>query len=125
VIQHIVLFKWRDGTTDEQVMEAFAQGREIPNEVPGVKRLTIGRNRAEADHGFTHAVSVQADSEDALHGYLVHPARKQWLEDHLRPIEADRIEIDIPVDMTLAADPRRNWEWGATAGMGPPLDDDD
>jgi hypothetical protein len=124
VIQHIVLFKWKDGTTDEQVMAAFEQARGIPNEVPGVPRLTIGRNRASSDHGFTHAVSVQAVDEDALQRYLDHPARRQWIDDHLRPIEAERIEIDIPVDMSLAADPRRNWEWGATAGMGRPLDDD-
>jgi hypothetical protein len=124
VIQHIVLLKWKPGTTDEQVLDAFAQARGIPNEVPGVKRLTIGRNRTESDHGFTHALSVQLDSEEALARYLEHPARAAFIADHLGPIEEQRIEIDIPVDMSLASDPHRNWEWGATAGMGPPLDDD-
>lgn len=125
MIQHIVLLKWKPGTTDEQVLEAFGHARNIPEEVPGVRRLTIGRNRTEADHGFTHALSVQIVDEDALARYLDHPARARFIADHLKPLEEQRIEIDIPVDMSLAADPRRNWEWGATAGMGPPIFDDD
>jgi hypothetical protein len=125
VIQHIVLLKWRSGTTDEQVLEAFAQARDLPNQIPGVRRLTIGRNRHESDHGFTHALIVQVDDDEALERYLAHPARASYIADHLAPLEDQRIEVDVPVDMSVAADPARNWQWGATAGMGGFLDDDE
>jgi hypothetical protein len=125
VIQHIVLLRWKPGTTEEQVFQAFGEARSLPNEIPGVQRLTIGRNRAESDHGFTHALIVNVVDEKALRRYLEHPARIAFLNDHLKPLEDQRIEIDVPVDMSVAADPHRNWEWGATAGMGGPLDDDD
>jgi hypothetical protein len=124
VIQHIVLLKWKPGTTDEQVMEAFGGARDLPNEIPGLRRLTIGRNRGPADHGFTHAISVQLSDEQALERYLAHPARARFNADHLEAIEDQRIEVDVPVDMSLAADPARNWHWGASVGMGLPLEDD-
>jgi hypothetical protein len=123
VIQHIVLLKWRPGTTDEQVLEAFGQARNLPNQVPGLERLTIGRNRGADDHGYTHALSVQLDDEAALERYLAHPAREQFISEHLKPLEVERIEIDVPVDMSLGRDQSGVWEWGV--GMGHPLDDDD
>jgi hypothetical protein len=45
-----------------------------------------------------------------------------FVSDHLQPIEAERIEISVPVDKSLSRDPSREWEWGASVGMGAPLD---
>lgn len=123
VIQHIVLLKWKPGTTDEQVLEAFGRARDLPNEIPGLRRLTIGRNRGPADHGFTHAISVQLSDEQVLEHYLAHPARARF-HAYIEAIEDQRIEVDVPVDMSLVPDPARNWEWGASVGMGLPLEDD-
>ena len=123
VIQHIVLLKWKPGTTDEQVLEAFGRARDLPNEIPGLRRLTIGRNRGPADHGFTHAISVQLSDEQALERYLAHPARARF-HAHIEAIQDQRIDVDVPVDMSLAPDPGRNWEWGASVGMALPLEDD-
>lgn len=123
MIQHIVLVKWKPGTTEEQIRDAVRQGRDVPNEIPGVERLTLGRNRVNSDHGFTHALIVTLRDEQALTRYIEHPLRKQFIRDHLEPLEEQRIEIDVPVDVALRRDPRRDWEWGASIGMGmPPLD---
>lgn len=122
MIQHIVLLKWKPGTTEDQIRAAFDAAGHVPNEVEGVQRLTIGRNRAESDHGFTHALIVHIRDEQALRDYLGHPVRERYIAEHLEPIEEQRIEIDVPVDMSHTRDPRRDWEWGASIGMGPPLD---
>ena len=108
VIQHIVLLKWKPGTTDEQVLEAFGRARDLPNEIPGLRRLTIGRNLSD---------------EQALERYLAHPARARF-HAHIEAIQDQRIDVDVPVDMSLAPDPGRNWEWGASVGMALPLEDD-
>lgn len=123
MIVHIVLLKWRPEVTNEDVLEAFSQARDLPNEIPGVQRITIGRHCGEPPHGFTHAISVQLDDERALKTYLSHPARVQYNAQYLEPIEEERIEIDVPTTMTLLPEPHRNWEWGASIGMGPPLED--
>jgi Stress responsive A/B Barrel Domain len=119
MIQHIVLVKWKPGVEEQQVLRAFERAQHLPDEIAGVQSIVIGRNRGDQEHGFTHALIVRLDDEQALGRYLDHPLRKRYLAEHLAPLEEERIEIDVPVDMALHRDPAaRNWEWGASVGMG-------
>ena len=116
MIQHIVLLKWKAGTTDAQVDHVFAQAEELVDGIDGVERITLGLNRGEADHGFTHAFILNLSGDDALTTYLNHPVRKRYVTEILKPIEEERIEIDVPEDAshrhTRVAS--LSWEWGAT-----------
>jgi hypothetical protein len=123
MIQHIVLVKWKQGTTEEQILEAFGDARRLLEQIPSVRNLTIGRNRADADHGFTHALIVNLADEDDLRSYLEHPTRLQYVRETMQPLEEQRIEIDVPVDAALYRDVGIDWEWGASVGMGPPLEE--
>jgi len=123
VIQHIVLLKWKPDTTEDDVVAAFRQAEHLPNEIDGVESLTIGRNRVRHDHGFTHALIVRLTDEPALGRYLAHPLRLRYMAEHLEPLEAERIEIDVPVDVALRAEPQRDWEFGASIGMGYPVEE--
>jgi hypothetical protein len=116
VIQHIVLLKWKVGTTDAQVDRAFAQAEDLVNTIEGVERITLGSNRGDSDHGFTHALVVNVADEDALTTYLSHPARQRYVAEVLAPIEDERIEIDAPDDAShrRARGPGHNWDWGST-----------
>jgi hypothetical protein len=112
VIQHIVLLKFKPGATNEEIDAAFAAARQLVDEIDGVERVTLGRNRGQAEHGFTHALIVKLD-DDALEDYLTHPVRKHYIAQSLDPIEQDRIEVDVPEDAHLErasyATPR--WDW--------------
>lgn len=112
MIQHIVLLKWKPGTTDEQIDAAFGQARQLVDEIDGVERVTLGRNRGEADHGYTHALIVML-SDDALASYLGHPVRQRYIAEALDPIEAERIEIDVPEDAHLErpSPSKSSWHW--------------
>jgi Stress responsive A/B Barrel Domain len=123
MVQHIVLLKWKPGVGDEAILAAFDEAKPLPNEIEGVESLNIGRARVAARHGYTHALIVRLRDEEALERYLGHPLRLAYIADHLQPLEEERIELSVPVDKTLSRDPRRDWEWGASIGMGPPLDD--
>jgi stress responsive alpha/beta barrel protein len=123
VIQHIVLVKWKSGITEEQIREAFGEARTLLEEIDVVRTVTLGRNRADSSHGFTHALIVNLSDEEALRSYLDDPARVRYVEQRLQPLEEQRIEIDVPVDVALRRDPERDWDWGASVGMGAPLDD--
>ncbi len=115
MIQHIVLLKWKPGTTDAQIDEAFDQAHELVEEIDGVERVTLGRNRGEADHGFTHALIVKL-SDDALSAYLRHPARHRYIAQSLSPIEQERIEIDVPEDAhhEREGSAKLGWDWDGT-----------
>jgi Lhr-like helicase len=113
VIQHIVLLKWKPGTTDEQIDAAFSEAQQLVDEIDGVDRVTLGRNRGRDDHGYTHAIIVKL-SDDALASYLAHPVRKRYIAQSLSPIEAERIEIDVPEDAHIerTSTAKLGWHWG-------------
>ena len=118
MIRHIVIVKWRRDTTEGEIVEAFKAARVLLDDIDAVERVTIGRNRAEVDHGFTHVLIVDMADGDALRSYLDHPSRVRYLHEHMLPLEEQRIEIDVGVDMTLRRDAKvRDWEHGASAGM--------
>ena len=112
MIQHIVLLKWKPGTTDAQIDEAFGEARQLVDEIDGVERVTLGRNRGAADHGYTHALIVKLD-DHTLASYLGHPTRKRYIAEWLDPIEQERIEIDVPEDAHLErpAPGDSSWHW--------------
>jgi hypothetical protein len=118
VLQHIVLIKWKPATTDDQIAAAFQQAERLTDRIDAVQQVTLGRNRGDAEHGFTHALIVQLSREEALKEFLEHPVRREYIAECLTPLEEQRIEVDVPVDLAMRRNPSRNWEWGATAGMG-------
>ena len=116
MIQHIVLLKWKPDTTDAQIDVAFSQAQELVSGIDSVERITLGRNRGEADHGFTHAFIVKLSDEAGLATYLEHPLRTGYLTEVINPIVEDRIEIDVPEDASheRAKGAALNWDWGTT-----------
>jgi hypothetical protein len=113
VIQHIVLLKWKPGTTDAQIEEAFQRAQGLVDGIDSVERITLGRNRGEINHGYTHALIVKLSDDDALTSYLHDPVRERYVGEVLGPIEQERIEIDVPEDAHLERkrSGRLNWDW--------------
>lgn len=116
MIQHIVLLKFKPGTTEAQIDEVFDAMRALVDEIDGIERITLGRNRTPDEHGYTHALIVRLSDEDSLTGYLEHPARLRFTREVIGPIEAERIEIDVPEDAHIE---RRSasslrWDWAGT-----------
>lgn len=111
MIQHIVLLKWKPGTTEQQIGAAFGDARQLVDEIDGVERVTLGRNRGDESHGYTHAMIVQLD-DDALTSYLGHAVRQRYVAESLGPIEEERIEIDVPEDAHLERPASKSaWQW--------------
>jgi hypothetical protein len=123
MIQHIALVKWQFGVTEPQVLAACRLAEHFPDQIPGVERISLGRNRSKAGHGFTHAIIVQLSDPKALAGYLSHPIRRRFIAEHLAPLEAERIEVDVPIDLSFdRTEPSdTGWYWGI--GIGAQLDE--
>ena len=113
MIQHIVLLKWKPGTTDAQIDAAFGEAQQLVDGIESVERVSLGRNRGEDDHGFTHALTVKLSDDDALTAYLHHPARERYVREVLGPIEEERIEIDVPEDLHVERHRAHDtaWDW--------------
>jgi len=116
VIQHIVLLKWKPDTTDEQIDAAFGRAQELVDGIDSVNRITLGRNRGDADHGFTHAFIVTLSDDAGLTTYLNHPLRAWYLSEVINPLVDARVEIDVPEDASheRVRGSSLNWDWGTT-----------
>ncbi len=81
VLRHVVLFKFKEGTTDEQVKTIETAFRALPSKVDAIADFEWGtdvsvENKSE---GFTHCFLVTFRDEEARAVYLPHPAHKEFV----------------------------------------------
>ena len=80
VLRHVVLFKFKDGTTAEQVRQIEQAFCALPGNIDAIRDFEWGtdvsvENRQE---GFTHCFVVTFRDETARAEYLPHPAYKAF-----------------------------------------------
>ena len=80
VLQHVVLFKFTDETTDadvEKISTAFAN---LENEIDEVLAFEGGSDVSVEglQNGFTHCFTITLDGEEGREAYLPHPAHKAF-----------------------------------------------
>jgi hypothetical protein len=80
LLRHVVLFKFKDGTSEAQVQEVVDAFRDLKKKIDVIKDFEYGtdvsvENRAQ---GFTHCFFVTFADEKARDAYLPHPAHKEF-----------------------------------------------
>lgn len=81
-VKHIALFKFKAGTTPEQVDDIFNQLLDLSESIPGVEDYVAGPNNSPEglDHGHTHAFVMTFADAAARDSYLVHPDHKKFTD---------------------------------------------
>jgi len=80
VLRHVVLFKFKEGTTGEQVQQIEAAFRALPGKINAIHDFEWGTDvsvEGIAD-GFTHCFFVTFASEADRDAYLPHPAHRAF-----------------------------------------------
>ena len=80
-LRHVVLFKFKEGTTQAQLKEIVDTFGGLPAKIDTIKDFEWGtdvsvENKSE---GFTHCFFVTFDSEKGRETYLPHPAHKHFV----------------------------------------------
>ncbi|MBN2315717.1 MAG: Dabb family protein [Sedimentisphaerales bacterium] len=80
VLRHVVLFKFKDGTTDQQIKQIEEAFCALPNKVDAIYDLEWGTNVSVEgrSEGFTHCFLVTFLSEADRAEYLPHPDHKAF-----------------------------------------------
>lgn len=79
-VRHVVLFKFKDSATPEQVASVEKAFAELPSKIEAIKGLEWGTNvspEGKSD-GFTHAFFLTFADEAGRDAYLPHPAHKEF-----------------------------------------------
>jgi hypothetical protein len=79
VLRHVVLFRFKDGTTSQQIKEAENAFCSLPSKISAIHDFEWGPNVSIEDHsdGFTHCFMLTFLSEADRNQYLPHPAHKE------------------------------------------------
>jgi hypothetical protein len=80
VLRHVVLFKFKDTSSSEQINEVVDAFRALPDKVDEISDFEWGTDVSveNLQQGFTHCFLVTFRSEADRAAYLPHPAHKEF-----------------------------------------------
>ena len=80
MLKHVVLFKFKEGTTPEKIKEVEQAFASLPGKINVIKGFEAGTNISveNRSEGFTHCFVVSFSSEADRDTYLNHPAHKEF-----------------------------------------------
>ena len=82
MLRHVVLFKFKDEASAQQVKEVEDAFRALPSKIKEIKALEWGTNNSPENlaQGFTHCFFVSFKSEEDRAVYLPHAAHKAFVD---------------------------------------------
>jgi hypothetical protein len=95
MIEHIILFRWKDDASPEAIATALEELRQLKDKIPNITELICGENFSERSKGYTHALVVRFPNRKALEVYGPHPEHQRVVQTFINPIRADVIGIDF------------------------------
>lgn len=80
VLRHVVLFKFKDSATPEDVKKVEAAFADLAVKLPEIKSYEWGKNNSpeNLNQGLTHCFLLTFSSEKDRDAYLVHPDHKAF-----------------------------------------------
>lgn len=81
-VRHVVLFKFKDGASAEDVRRVERAFAELPGKIPQIRDFEWGTDISPEglQGGHTHCFLVTFDSEEDRDAYLPHPAHQEFVE---------------------------------------------
>lgn len=79
-VRHIVVFKYKAGTTPAQIAEVTTAFRALAKTIPGITGFEDGVNNSpeKRNLGFTHVYMVTFEDARARDAYLPHPEHQKF-----------------------------------------------
>jgi hypothetical protein len=94
-VRHVVLFRFGQGTTDEQV-QALADGLdEMPNAIGVMLDYRHGRDLGINEASYDYAVVGDFTTTDDYLTYRDHPDHRALIRDLVTPIVTERMSAQI------------------------------
>jgi hypothetical protein len=95
MIEHIILFRWKDGTSPEAIKNALEELSQLKEKIPGILDLNCGTNFSDRAKGYTHALVVRFTNRAALDTYSPHPEHQRVVQNFIIPIRGDVLGFDF------------------------------
>ncbi|AFC31528.1 Stress responsive alpha-beta barrel domain-containing protein [Paenibacillus mucilaginosus 3016] len=97
MIDHIVLVKFGESTTQEQLSEVVTRFKALKPHLTGIVDLQAGLNFSEKNQGYQVVLSVRFEDRAALEAYGPNP-QHQEVAAYIREVgRVDSIVVDIEI----------------------------
>lgn len=80
MLRHVIMFKFKEGTTPEQIKEVEDAFASLPDKISEIKCFEGGTNVSpdKRNEGYTHCFVLTFDSAADRDAYLANPAFKEF-----------------------------------------------
>lgn len=96
-LRHIVLFRFTDDATDEQVSALAAGLDALPGKIEQIRSYEHGRDVGVRPSSWDYGLVAAFDSAEDFAAYLDHPDHLALVRDLLNPISAERASVQMPL----------------------------
>ncbi len=98
MLRHVALFRWRPGTTEEQVRAVEEGLARLPGLIPEIRDYRFGPDAGLREGNYDFAVVADFDDVEAWRRYVEHPDHQAVLTDLIRPIAESRhsVQFELP-----------------------------
>jgi hypothetical protein len=78
-VKHIALFKFKEGTSEEQIEQVFDELLDVTETIPGIEDYVSGPNNSPEglNNGHTHGFVMTFGDAAARDAYLIHPEHER------------------------------------------------
>ncbi len=94
MVEHVVIFKWKEGTDPAKVEEIMQDLRGLTEKVPNILGLSIGQNFTNRSKGFQTGLVVRFPDKAALEVYGPHPEHQKIVQGKVLPNLEELIALD-------------------------------
>ena len=89
-IKHMVLFRFRLETEPQMRQAVLDRLAELPRHYPAMENFGLGENISERDDSFSHVMTMEFSTSDALLAYLDSDRHETLVRDWFAPFIAAR-----------------------------------
>ncbi len=97
-IRHIVLFRFAEDTTPDQIATLSAGLSALPQAIDEIRAYRHGPDAGINPNSWDYVVIGDFDSPDGYLAYRDHPVHQQLITDLVRPILAERASVQLTLD---------------------------
>ncbi|CAN7348710.1 Dabb family protein [Paenibacillus sp. LjRoot153] len=95
MLDHIILLKFMESTTNEQLHKVIERFKSLRNHLEGVLDLQAGLNFSDRNQGFQVVLTIRFENRGALQAYEVNPEHQACSAFIRESGRLDGIVVDI------------------------------
>ena len=95
MIQHIVLFRFKDSATPGEIVAAGEALLAMKAGIPEIKGIHFGPNLGPSVKEYSHGLIVTCEDMGAVQRYLEHPIHRNTVDQVIAPIRDERLAADL------------------------------